>query len=153
MEKREEFKEALKESLKAKDKVTMSTVRLILAALKDKDISVRATGNEDGISDQEILSMLQSMIKQRNESIKTYEDAGRLDMAEQEAEEIKVIERFLPKQLSEDEAQAAVKGAVEETGASEIKDMGKVMGILKQRYAGQLDMGKAGAMVKQQLAG
>ena len=148
--KREEFNSALKEALKSKDQIAMATIRLILAALKDRDIEARAKGS-DGVSEAEILSMLQSMVKQRKESAKTYEDAGRGELAEREMAEITVIERFLPQQLSEEETSAAIDAAIEETGAADIKDMGKVMGVLKSKYAGQLDMGKAGGMVKAKL--
>ena len=151
MEKREELKAAMKDALRAQDKIRLSTVRLISAALKEKDINARAEGRDDGITEQEILSLLQSMIKQRKESVKTYEDAGRLDMAEQESKEIEIINSFLPAQLSEDEMRAAIKSIIEEKGASSIKDMGAVMGELKSRYAGQIDMGKAGGAVKEML--
>lgn len=153
MSKREEFSAALKEALKTKDQIKMSTVRLIMAALKDRDINARGTGNPDGISETEILSMLQSMIKQRQESSKMYQDAQRFDLAEREDSEIKVIETFLPKQLSETEVASAIQGIISDTGAAGIKDMGKVMNELKSRYAGQIDMGKAGGVVKQKLAG
>ncbi len=148
MGKREEFKAALKDALKAQDKIKMSTLRLITAALKEKDIHARAEGRDDGISEAEILSLLQSMIKQRNESVKTYEDAGRLDMAEQEAKEIEIINGFLPAQLSEEDMKAAIQKIIDEKGASSIKDMGAVMADLKAQYAGQIDMGKASGAVK-----
>jgi hypothetical protein len=153
MSKREELTTALKESLKSKDQTAMSTIRLINAAIKDRDIAARANGNQDGIADTEILSMMQSMIKQRQESSKTYADNGRDDLAERELDEIKVIERFLPQQMSEEETSAAIEAIIADTGASSIKDMGKVMGELKSRYAGQLDMAKAGGAVKAKLAG
>ncbi len=151
MEKREEFNNALKEALKSGDKVAMATIRLIIAAMKDRDINARGQGSE-GVSENEILSMLQSMIKQRQESSKTYRDAERPELAEREEAEIEVIQRFLPKALSEEEMQEAIAAIITETGAAGIKDMGKVMGQLKERYAGQLDMGKAGGVVKQKLA-
>lgn len=152
MSKREEFTTALKAALKAKDQVAMSTIRLITAALKDRDIAVRGTGNDEGISEAEILSLLQSMVKQRQESAKTYRDAGREELAEREEAEIKVIEGFLPAQMSEDEVAAAIDKIIADVGAADIKDMGKVMGALKSQYAGQLDMAKAGGMVKSKLA-
>ena len=130
----------------------MSTIRLITAAMKDRDIAARATGNNDGISDAEILSMLQSMIKQRQESAKTYKDANRPELAEREEAEIKVIERFLPAQMSEDEVSAAIDKIIADVGAADIKDMGKVMNELKGKFAGQIDMAKAGGMVKSKLA-
>lgn len=151
VEKREEFNAALKTALKDKDQTAISTVRLILAALKDRDISARGAGKGDGIDESEILSMLQSMIKQRQESAKVYCDAGREELAEREEAEIEVIQKFLPQQLSEEEVGAAIDKIIRETEASDIKDMGKVMGILKSEYAGQVDMGKASGMVKQKL--
>lgn len=153
MTKREEFSAAQKEAMKNKDQLTLSTVRLIQAALKDKDIYARGLGNPDGISEGEILSMLQSMIKQRAESAKTYRDANRPELADKEDAEIKIIEGFLPKQMSEDEAAAAIEAVIKEIGAGDIKDMGKVMNELKARYAGQIDFAKAGGTVKQKLAG
>ncbi len=151
MNKREEFNAALKNALKNKDQTAMATIRLMLAALKDRDIAARSQGKADGIDESEILSMLQSMIKQRQESAKTYCDAGREELAEREEAEIEVIQAFLPKQMSEDEVESAISQIVEETGASDIKDMGKVMGVLKTKYAGQIDMGKASGMVKAKL--
>lgn len=153
MSKRDELTTALKESLKSKDQIAMSTIRLITAAIKDRDIAARSKGNQDGIDDAEILSLMQSMIKQRQESSKTYADNGRDELAERELDEIKIIERFLPQQMSEEETSAAIEAIIAKTGASSIKDMGKVMGELKSRYAGQLDMAKAGGAVKAKLAG
>ena len=150
---RDELTTALKEALKNKDQVAMSTIRLMTAAMKDRDIAARGKGNDEGIADGEILSMLQSMIKQRHESSKTYRDADRAELAEREEEEIKVIERFLPQQMSEEETGAAIDAIITEVGASSIKDMGKVMAELKGKYAGQLDMAKAGGAVKAKLAG
>ncbi len=150
---REELTTALKESQKAKDQISMSTIRLINAAVKDRDIAARSTGNQDGITDEEILSLMQSMVKQRQESSKTYADNGRDDLAERELDEIKVIECFLPQQMSEEDASKAIDEVITDTGASNIKDMGKVMGELKSRYAGQMDMAKVGGAVKAKLAG
>lgn len=152
MSKREEFSQALKEAMQSKDQVALSTVRLILAAIKDRDIAARGNGNDQGISDAEILSLLQSMVKQRQESSKTYADANRPELAERELAEIKVVERFLPAQMNDDEVGAAIDKIIADTGASSIKDMGKVMGILKEKYAGQMDMAKAGGTVKTKLA-
>lgn len=149
---RTRLNEALKQAMLAKNQRAVSTVRLILAALKDRDIAARPRGVTDGIDEAEILSMLQTMIKQRGESIKLYEQGGRLELAEQEREEIAVIEGFLPKQMSEEEVAAAVKTVVEEIGATGIKDMGKVMAELKVRYAGQMDFAKVSSAVKQQLS-
>lgn len=148
MSKREEFSQALKEALKNKDQVAMSTIRLMTAALKDRDIAARGNGQPDGIGESEILSMLQSMIKQRQESSKMYEDNGRPELAERERAEIEVIERFLPAQMSDDEVKAVIQKIIAEVGAESIKDMGKVMGQLKSNYAGQIDMAKAGGLVK-----
>ncbi|MFP4314307.1 MAG: GatB/YqeY domain-containing protein [Alphaproteobacteria bacterium] len=151
MEIRAEINTRLKEALKNKDQVATSTIRLIMAALKDRDITARASGKAEGVDDSEILSMMQSMIKQRQESIKTYRDAGRDELAKREQEEITVIQSFMPKQLSDEEMKKAIAAKIEETGAENIRDMGKVMGALKAEYAGQMDMGRAGGMVKEQL--
>ena len=148
---RQRLSDALKDALKSKDQVGVSTIRLILAALKDRDIAARSKGNMDGIGEDEILGLLQGMIKQRQESIGLYEKGGRLELAEQEKNEIVVIERFLPKQMSEAEMAAAVREAITEAGAQSIKDMGKVMAALKSRHAGQMDFSKASALVKQTL--
>lgn len=152
MSKRDEFTTALKTSMQAKDQIAVSTIRLIMAAMKDRDIMARGDGNPDGISDAEILSMLQSMVKQRQESANTYAEVGRDDLAERELDEIGVIKKFLPEQMSEDEVSAAIDSIIADTGVSDIKGMGKVMGELKTRYAGQMDMAKAGGLVKQKLA-
>ena len=151
MEIRAEINTKLKEALKSKDQVSLSTIRLIMAAMKDRDITARSNGKAEGIDDSEILSMLQSMIKQRNESIKTYESAGRKDLADREAEEIKVIDSFMPKQLDEEQIKMAIDEMVRETGAQNIRDMGKVMAALKEKYAGHFDMGHASGLVKEKL--
>ena len=151
--KREELSAALKEAAKAKDQVALSTIRLILAALKDRDIAARGQGKADGVPDADILSLLQSMIKQRLESAKIYRDAARPELAQREEQEIVIVERFLPKQLGEQEVQKIIKDLIAETKASDIKDMGKVMAELKTRYAGQMDMAKASGAVKTALAG
>lgn len=150
-EKRTEINTAMKQALKDKDNLRLSTIRLINAAIKDRDIAARSNGNAEGISDDEILALLQFMIKQRNESIKMYEDANRSELAAQEQNEIEVIQTFLPAQLSDEETSKAVEDAITETGAESIKDMGKVMGVLKSKYAGQLDMAKVGPAVKAKL--
>ncbi len=144
--------DSMKEAMKAKDQLTLDAVRMILAKIKDQDINARSSGNQDGITDGEIASLMQNMIKQRQESAKMYRDGNRPELAEKEDNEIKVIEKFLPKQLSDEEIQKLVEQLVVSTGATSIKDMGKVMGELKANYAGQLDMGKAGAVIKQKLA-
>ena len=145
---RRQFSDALKTAMLGKDPRTVSTVRLILAALKDRDIAARSRGVTDGIGDDEILQMLQSMVKQRRESITLYEQGGRLELAQAEAEEIAIIEKFLPAQLSEEEVAAAVKTVIAEIGAAGLKDMGKTMTALKERYAGRMDFTKASATVK-----
>lgn len=147
---RENLQNALKEAMKAKDMTTVSAVRLIIAGQKEKDVAARGAGKECA-SDAELLSMMQGMIKQRNESIKIYNDGGRPELAAKEQAEIAVIERFLPKQLSEEETKAAIAAVIAKTGAAGMKDMGKVMAELKTAYAGQLDMGKASALIKTML--
>ena len=150
---RERIAQAMKDALKSKDQAALSTIRLISAALKDRDIAARSENNHDGISDDEILSMLQTMIKQRNESAKMYEDGGRPELAAAEQAEIELIKQFLPEQLSHDDIENAIKDAVAETGAASIKDMGKVMAYLKEHYAGQMDFSAASQMVKAALMG
>jgi uncharacterized protein len=149
---REAFTERLKTAMRGKNTRTVSTARLILAGLKDRDIAARGSGNQEGIAEPEIQRLLQSMVKQRRESITLYRQGNRPELAQQEEEEIAVIESFLPKQMGDEEIAAAVRAAIAETGASGIKDMGKVMGVLRERHAGIIDMGRAGAVVKQQLA-
>ena len=144
--------DALKSAMKEKDSLAVSTLRLIHAALKDRDIAARGKGNCDGIGDDEILSLLQSMIKQRRESIEAYKKGHRMEPAEREAGEIAVIERFLPQQMSEDEISEAVGGVLAELEATTLKDMGKVMAALKERYPGRMDFGKASAQVKDKLS-
>lgn len=152
-EKRTELTNALKEAMKAKDELVMNTIRMVIAKMKEQDIEARAKGNMDGISDGEILSLMQNMIKQRQESAKMFRDGGRPELAEKEDNEIKVIDKFLPAQLSDEDVQKVVDQLVAATGATSIRDMGKVMAELKAKYAGQLDMAKAGAVIKQKLAG
>lgn len=148
---RQRLNDALKTAMLGRDTRTVSTVRLILAALKDRDIAARTRGLTDGVPEEEILQMLQSMMKQRRESIALYEQGGRLELAQQEAEEITIIERFLPAQLSEEEVVEAVRAVISEIGAQGLKDMGRTMAALKERYAGRVDFTKASAIVKQQL--
>jgi uncharacterized protein len=145
---RDEFTERMKTALRAKDTRTLSTVRLIIAALKQRDIEVRGEGNAAGIADADIQRMLQGMIKQRRESIELYQKGNRPELAQQEGEEIAVIESFLPQQMDDAAIEAAAKAAIAESGAAGIKDMGKVMGALRERHAGVLDMAKAGAIVR-----
>lgn len=138
--------------MRARNERAVSTMRLILAALKDRDIAERGKGNPDGLSDDQIQGMLRSMIKQRHESIRLYEQGGRPELAQQEAEEIVVIEQFLPALMSEEAMADAVAQVIGETDAKTLKDMGRVMGLLKERYPGQMDFAKAGALVKQHLS-
>jgi uncharacterized protein len=149
---RARFNDELKAAMKAKDPRAVSTVRLILAALKDRDIAARGRGNTEGIGDDEIGDLLQKMIRQRRESIELYQQGKREDLAQQEREEIAIIERFLPQQMSESETAAAVSALIAELGAGSIKDMGRVMAALKQRHAGQMDFSKASALVKERLS-
>jgi uncharacterized protein YqeY len=148
---RTRLSDALKEAMKSRNERGVSTVRMILSALKDRDIAARSKGNYDGIPEDEIRSMLQGMIKQRRESITLYEQGGRAELVKQEQEEIAVIEGFLPKQLGDAEIEQAVNAVIAETGAQSIKDLGKVMAAVKQRYSGQMDMTKASAAVKKLL--
>jgi uncharacterized protein YqeY len=148
---RDRISENLKDAMRAKDAPRLSTLRLISAAIKDKDIAARGEGHEGGVSDDDILAIMAKMIKQRQESATTYEQAARLELAEKERAEIVVIEEFLPRQLNEDEVTAAVKAVIADVGAASIRDMGRVMAALKGKYAGQMDFGKAGAAVKGEL--
>lgn len=150
---RDRITQAMKEAMRAKDQATLSAVRMIMAGLKDRDIDARGKGNPDGISDADILSMLQTMVKQRRDSIALYRQGGREELALQEEGEITVIERFLPQQLGEEEVKAAIAAAVTQTGAAGIKDMGKVMAALKTDYAGQVDFSRVGPLVKAALGG
>lgn len=143
--------DALKTAMKAKDQRTTSTLRLILAALKDRDIAARGTANSDPISDEAILEMLQKMVKQRHESIEMYRQGNRADLVTQEQEEIAIIEQFLPKQMNEDELAQAVDAAIAAVGATGIKDMGKTIAALKKDYAGRMDFAKASGVVKRRL--
>lgn len=146
---RETLNQALKDAMKAKDARRIATLRLILAALKDRDIAARTSGDDrTGIPDTDILALLQTMVKQRRESITMYEKGGREDLAQQEREEIGVIESYLPKQLSDAEIEAAARAAIAEVGAQGIKDMGKAMAVLKAKYTGQMDTAKAAAVLK-----
>ena len=144
---REELQKALKESMLNKDTDTVSAVRLIIAGMKEKDVDARGKGLKEA-SDADLMSMMQSMIKQRNDSIEMYVVGKREDLAAKERKEISIIERFLPKQMSDAEIETAIRGVIAETGAASMKDMGKVMGALKAKYAGQLDFGKASGMIK-----
>lgn len=149
---RDRIKAELKEAMKARERRKTATLRLISAALKDRDIAARTKGVPDGIDEMQILGMLQTMVKQRRESIDHYEQGGRLELAEQEREEIEIINDFLPPRLDEDAIEAAVGSVIDELGAASIKDMGRTMAELRERYAGQMDFGKASALVKSRLA-
>ncbi len=152
MDLRTRLNTSVKQAMRDKDSARLSTLRLINAAIKDRDIAARGEGNEDGVGDDEVLGILGKMVKQRRDTAKTYEEGGRLDLAERELSEIGVIEEFLPRKLTDDEVTAAVDAAVAETGASSIRDMGRVMGALKSKYTGQMDFGAVGGMVKDRLA-
>jgi uncharacterized protein YqeY len=148
---REQFTTVMKAAMKAGDKRRLATVRMMMAALKDKDIEARGLGKT--VSDEDILSLLQKMVKSRQESADIYAKAGRPELETQEREEIAIIGEFLPKQMSDDEVKAAITAAIAETGASSMKDMGKVVGVLRAKYAGQIDFGKASGLVKGMLGG
>lgn len=150
---REEIKKQLVEAMKNQEKDKVATLRLINSNIKDRDIADRSKGNYDGIDEAGILSLLQTMIKQRRESIEMYKQGGRADLVAHEQGEIDVIQSFLPKQMSPDEMQTAIKEVIDQTGAAGMKDMGKVMGALRAKYAGQMDFGAASAVIKQLLAG
>ncbi|WP_458790965.1 GatB/YqeY domain-containing protein [Yoonia sp. MH D7] len=152
MEMRDRITAALKDAMRAKEADRLSTLRLINAAIKDRDIAQRGTPQEDaGVSEADILGILGRMVKQRHESARAYEEGGRLELAEKELAEIKIIEDFLPRQLSEAEAEAAVIAAIAKVDAQSIRDMGKVMAALKDKFTGQMDFAKAGPMVKARL--
>ncbi|MBT7944411.1 MAG: GatB/YqeY domain-containing protein [Alphaproteobacteria bacterium] len=143
--------DALKTSMKGRDSKSTAALRLIMAALKDRDIAARSKGDRDGIADDEILGMLQSMIKQRRESIALYEKGGRMELAQQEAEEIAVIEEFLPEQMSAEDMAGEIDTVIKALEAASLKDMGRVMAALKEQHAGSMDFSKASALVKERL--
>ena len=145
---REHIAAAMKQALKDKNQAALGTMRLIMAALKDRDIAARGNDNPDGISDDDILGLLQTMIKQRTESARMYNDGGRPELAAAEEAEIGIIKGFLPAQLSDNEMRAAIAAAIEETCAASVRDMGHVMGFLKSNYAGQMDFSAASKAVK-----
>ncbi|MGR3433307.1 MAG: GatB/YqeY domain-containing protein [Shimia sp.] len=153
MEMREKVSAALKAAMKAKDTERLGTLRLINAAIKDRDIALRGADGEGQCQSADITAILAKMVKQRRESAAAYEEGGRFELAEKELEEIGVIEEFLPRQLTQAETDSAIDEAVAETGAASIRDMGKVMGALKSRYAGRMDFAAAGPKVKERLAG
>lgn len=144
---RDDLQNALKESMKNKDMTTVGAVRLIIAGMKEKDVDARGKGQEKA-SDSDLLAMMQNMVKQRKDSIKMYLDGNRQDLADKEQNEINVIEKFLPKQMSDADIETAIKAVIAATGAASMKDMGKVMGELKAKYVGQMDFGKANGIIK-----
>ena len=150
---REQFAADLKAAIKAKDQRRTSTLRLIMTTVKDRDIAARADDNTEGVSDADILSILQKMVKQREEAAQTYEEAGRVETAEQEREEMAIIKEYLPQPLSEAELEEAIGDILEETGASSLKDMGRTVAALKEKFPGRLDMKQASAKVKAALGG
>lgn len=150
---REQITEAVKDAMRNREAETVSTLRMILAGIKDKDIAARPSGNANGIGDPEVLALLQSMVKQRRESINLYRQGNRADLVAKEEGEIAVIERFLPKQMDAAETDAAITAAIAEAGAASIKDMGKVMAALKAKYTGQMDFSAVGPAVKAKLGG
>ena len=148
---RTQINNAYKAAMKQRETIAVSTLRLIQAAIKDRDIAARSKGNREGISDDDVLSLLQSMIKQRRDSIEAYEKGGRMELAQQEAEEISIIEGFLPAQMNDDEIATAVDSVISDMEATTLKDMGRVMATLKKQFAGQMDFGKASSAVKGKL--
>lgn len=149
---RDDFNNAMKDAMRAKEQKRLSTVRLILSTLKDRDIAARTEETREGISDDKILEMLGKMIKQREESAIAYEAGKRPELASAEREEIEIIRSFMPRQMDDAEVRAAIKAAITETGATQMKDMGKVVGILRAKYAGQMDFGKASGIAKEMLS-
>ena len=143
---------SLKDAMRARDAQKISTIRLINAAIKDRDIAIRSEDNLEGVSDEEILSILSKMIKQRKDSAKQYEEGGRLELAQQEFEEIKIIENFLPRQLDLNETEQIVKKTILEINENSLRDMGKVMSLLKENYSGKMDFSKAGVVAKELLS-
>ena len=148
---RDDMQNALKTAMLNKDTLTTGAVRMIIAGQKEKDVEARGKGQEKA-TDAELLSMMQGMIKQRNDSIKMFMDGNRPELAEKEKAEIAIIERFLPKQMSDAEVSQVIQNLIKQTGATSMKDMGKIMGALKSQYAGQLDMGKANGIIKSLLS-
>lgn len=149
---RDQISQALKEALKGGDRRRVATLRLINAAINDRDIALRGKG-KDRAGEEEIVDILAKMVKQREESSRLYRDGGRADLEEQELQEIAIIREFLPRQLSEDEARTAIRDAIAEAGATSLRDMGKVMALIRERYRGQIDMARAGALIKAELGG
>lgn len=151
MDLRERVNSALKQAMKDKATDRLTTLRLINAAIKDQEIASRGSDDETPIGDNEVLAILGKMTKQRNESVRAYEEGGRIDLAERERQEIAIIEEFLPRQLDQDEVAHAIDKAISDVGADSIRDMGKIMGLLKEKYTGQMDFGTVGPLVKDKL--
>jgi uncharacterized protein len=149
---RDDIDKALKDAMRAKNERAVSTLRMVNATLKNADIEARGQ-NKPALGDPEVIAVLQKMVKQRQESVELYKKGGRDDLVKQEEEEIAIISGYLPKQMSDDEMKAAIDAAIKETGAAGMKDMGKVIGVLRAKHAGQMDMGKASALVKAKLSG
>jgi len=149
---RDDINNAVKDAMKAKDERKLSTLRMVNSSIKNADIEARGQGKPP-LGDEEILGLLQKMIKQRHESVELYDKGGRAELAKQERDEIAVISAYLPKQMSDDEVKAAIATTIKETGAAGMKDMGKVIGAMKAKYAGQMDFGKASGLVKAALTG
>ena len=150
---RDDVSTELKQAMRSKNTVKTATLRLILAAIKDRDIAARTDGVFEGIGEDEVLKVLQTMVKQRRESIKMYEQGNRPELAAQEAQEIAIIQSFLPKQMNDLEIESAVKAVIDEIEANSLKDMGASMGLLRERYSGRMDFGKASAILKSELTG
>lgn len=153
MELRERIQNATKEAMKARDQLRLSTLRLIGAAIKDREIAARGEPGEGRLTEGDLVALLSRMVKQRQESARAYEEGGRLELAEREQAEIGIIQEFLPRQMDESEVAAAIDAVVAELGATGVRDMGRVMGALRERHAGQMDFGAAGALVKARLMG
>ena len=149
---RDDINNALKEAMKSREERRVSTLRMVNAAIKDRDIEARGQG-KGPLSDEELLALFQKLIKSRQDSVEMYQKGGRADLVAQEQEEIAIISSYLPKQMSEDEMKTAIAAAIKDTGAASMKDMGKVIGALRGKYAGQMDFGKASGLVKGMLAG
>ncbi|MFX0545245.1 GatB/YqeY domain-containing protein [Roseovarius sp. S1116L3] len=148
---RDRVNDALKQAMRDKDAPRLATLRLINAAIKDQEIAARANGGDTQLSDDDVLAILGKMTKQRQESVRAYEEAGRIDLAEREQQEAAIIAEFLPRQLSDEEISAAIEAAIDETDASSIRDMGKIMGVLKAKYTGQMDFGAVGSRIKDRM--
>ncbi|SEH79591.1 GatB/YqeY domain-containing protein [Paracoccus alkenifer] len=153
MELRERIQNATKEAMKARDQLRLSTLRLIGAAIKDREIAARGEPGEGRLTEGDLVALLSRMVKQRQESARAYEEGGRLELAEREQAEIGIIQEFLPRQMDESEVAAAIDAVIAELGATGVRDMGRVMGALRERHAGQMDFGAAGALVKARLMG